>query len=484
MGPQIDPSRAKTKVAAIALITLAGAALRVAAARGDLWLDEIWTLRLVDTVPTLSDVALALPYDNNHVLNSLWLKIVGDAAPPLLARLPAILFGVLCAPAAAWGLARRGRIASMAAAAVFALDYAFVHYGSEARGYSGLILAVLVSLGALERVLAGENPRRNRLVLALAIAFGTFSHLTMVEATALLCAAALARSIQAEGWRVAALAKTGPIFGAAAAGSAPALACGAISLAPGTLHTGLVTPFTGPVFAEGLGRMARATIGLPDTPNDPVATALLLLGVGACVVVMLAVVPRERRVFPALAILALPALHATLRLPNQQYPRFFLAAAIALAILAAEVFSRGLARGGVTRWGAIALGLAFFVGQGVNLAAFLDVGRGHYAEAAAFLRAKGPARFAVLPTPLAGETNAVIRWYGAGPPEPSFVADAAAICRMPPDWLIVVHAPNEAPDTQTRGIDGAPCPLRFAHAKSFPAYGLSGFTWTIFPRID
>ena len=187
--------------AAVAVITLAGALLRVAAARGDLWLDEIWSFRLLEQVHSIREIVFALPYDTNHVLTEIWLALVGPMAPPQVVRLPAIVWGTLCIPVAAHIGARRGPVAAMAYAAVFAFDYVFIHFGSEARGYAGMILATLIAFDALESLLDDPRSTRTRIVFALAIGFGTFSHLTMVEPTAVLCATAAYRLIRLHGWR-------------------------------------------------------------------------------------------------------------------------------------------------------------------------------------------------------------------------------------------------------------------------------------------
>jgi hypothetical protein len=485
MTPQTHKSPGKPVLAAIALVTIAGALLRIASAQGDLWLDEIWSFRLIGQVQSASDIVFALPYDNNHVLNSLWLKLVGASAPPLVARLPAIIFGSLCAPVAARIGARIGPAAAIAFAAIFAFDYALVHYGSEARGYSGLILALLIAFDALEDILDGVSPRRNQAVFALAIAFGTFSHLTMLEPTGILCLAAALRLLQSGGWRLSTLDRALPIFVAAAAGTAPALVCLAISLAPGVVHTGLATPFSPEVFLEGLGRMAGATIGLPDGPFDPKATAVMLLIAGACSLGLLCLVPPRRRYFYLLAILGLPVLHAALHLPNQQGSRFHLTAAIALALLAAEAWARAWTGGGAARVVALAAGFGFLTCQYESLSAFLRLQRGHFAEATAFMSERGPATFMVLPPVALGETAAVIRWFAGGHGDAAGLKPAAAAgaCPASADWLLVVHHPNEPYETSgTKFLGSGTCGARFDHTKTFQSYGLSGFTWVLFRR--
>ena len=78
-------------IAAALLIGAAG--LRIAAANNDLWLDEIWSLRLAGQVKSPWDVFTSIHHDNNHYLNTLWMWAVGPDRRPLVYRLPSLLAG-------------------------------------------------------------------------------------------------------------------------------------------------------------------------------------------------------------------------------------------------------------------------------------------------------------------------------------------------------------------------------------------------------
>ena len=93
---------------AVGAATLAGLALRLAAAQGGLWTDEAWSVIYAAQARDAVGVFLRINHDNNHHLYSLWLQAIGsDASPMLVARLPAILAGTLCVPMAALVVARR-----------------------------------------------------------------------------------------------------------------------------------------------------------------------------------------------------------------------------------------------------------------------------------------------------------------------------------------------------------------------------------------
>ena len=62
--------------ALVAIVAVFGA-VRLGCAWNDLWLDEIWSLRLVQALHSPAEIVTRLWHDNNHPLNSLWLYLLG-----------------------------------------------------------------------------------------------------------------------------------------------------------------------------------------------------------------------------------------------------------------------------------------------------------------------------------------------------------------------------------------------------------------------
>lgn len=88
-------------------------------------------------------------HDNNHLLNSAWLLLLGPHRPAILYRLPAIVAGT-ASVYVAWIFGRsRCAASAVACAGVTAIDHVLVHAGSEARGYGVLSLATLTALVAI-----------------------------------------------------------------------------------------------------------------------------------------------------------------------------------------------------------------------------------------------------------------------------------------------------------------------------------------------
>lgn len=60
----------------LVLLWLAGVVLLFLCATGDLWFDEIWSLSVALSLPGWSDI-FQFRHDNNHILNTLFLRLAG-----------------------------------------------------------------------------------------------------------------------------------------------------------------------------------------------------------------------------------------------------------------------------------------------------------------------------------------------------------------------------------------------------------------------
>src|SRR3954447_5337123 len=163
--------------AAVGAATLAGLALRIAAAQGGLWTDEAWSVIYAAQARDAAGVFLRINHDNNHHLYSLWLQAIGTNASPMLARLPAIVAGTLCVSLASLLLARRSAWAGIVGAILFAVSPTMVNFGSEARGYSLMLLAALGFLWLAIEAVEGRERAGTPWWLALVAGSGMLSHM-------------------------------------------------------------------------------------------------------------------------------------------------------------------------------------------------------------------------------------------------------------------------------------------------------------------
>ncbi|MDE2362553.1 MAG: hypothetical protein KGM42_07735 [Hyphomicrobiales bacterium] len=467
---------------AVAGLTVLGLALRVAAGRGELWLDEIWSIDLLRRAHSFGEIFWGISHDNNHFLNSVWLWIVGPYAPPLVHRAASIVLGSACAPLAAWAARRDageryGWAAGLLAAAFFALCHPFVHFGSEARGYAGMTAMQLWLWIALSRLLEKPEDRRVWIEIVASIALGCLFNLTMVVGAGMLCAAYVLRVAFAEG-RTVAVARAVRVVMLAFYGVAPA---GAAVLA-GALYTHMIEggerhAFTLGALADGQAAIYRATLGLPmGTPAPAVLAAVAAIAIAA-----LLAVPAQARIAPLAALLGPAALEWLARAPNLEFARFHLFSATAFLLLVAEALACALASPRApVRAIAIAGVAAAALGAGVQNAALIEIGRGDYARAVDEMEAGGAARYA---SNMSGETTTVVRYLATRDGKASAYVDYDRCGAPAPDWYVhSVYAPRMIPQPDEILVGPTQCPLRFDKAGEFPAWGLSGMQWTLYRR--
>jgi len=65
---------------ALVLPVAVGMYLRLKGVFTAFWLDEIWSLKLVRDLGSPLEVVTGLHIDNNHILNSLYMYMIGDTA--------------------------------------------------------------------------------------------------------------------------------------------------------------------------------------------------------------------------------------------------------------------------------------------------------------------------------------------------------------------------------------------------------------------
>ena len=451
--------------AAVAVV-LAGAVLRVLAARGDLWLDEIWSVELGRLAGSAVGVFTNLRHDNNHHLNTLYALALGYDATPLALRALAVLAGTATLAVAA-ASDSRDRIRSLAWALLLSFSYLVVHYSSEARGYGLALLFAVTSFVAMVRFLDSRRIAWAAAFAASAI-LGLLSHLTFLYALL----AFLAWGATAA-WRDRSARVLGPGWFLA---FAPPVATFAALWAVDLRH---VVIGGGPEYRlwDVLREVVRSTFGIPQGPLE--SLSLPVLAFAGFEFVRLVRTRDLRWVFFAVVIVAGPAAVLLLTRPEYMAPRYFLVLVPFLLWLWASGLAR-MARKG--RAGAIAAALLlvfFLAGNGVNIARLLRDGRGRYREALEFIVRSDPGPVATV-----GSDNDFRNATVIGRHLPN-LPGAARFRYVPtgewtdaaPAWVLVHHFAEEPPpDDVVLGPTGR----RYALARVFPYAGLSGWDWYVY----
>ncbi|GAA0730259.1 hypothetical protein GCM10009106_09500 [Sphingomonas japonica] len=335
--------------AIIVAITAAGCALRIAMAQGALWLDEAWSAMHAHEVATPLGIFLGINHDNNHHLNSLWMQAVGIDAPPLLQRALAIATGTASIVVAARLMARSGNVAAIVAAALFAFSPFFANYGSEARGYAPMILALLMVMLHVDRWLAGAPRPTTSLILWAMI--GMLSQLMMAIGLVAVAGWAFVTLRQRDGWR-SAVRETLRSFAPAAVAAAAVL--GGILLAArinsGGMRFGNLEPFTYFHQLKALFSVVGYTIGVPEIELWPGLALLVALGVAIRIRI-------DRLPLYWLALIGFPIVVAIVHPANPGHARYYTLIAVAMLLMIADIAARGWSARGWLR-AAAATGIA------------------------------------------------------------------------------------------------------------------------------
>jgi hypothetical protein len=435
---------------ASALVLLVALALRIMAARGDLWLDEIWSLNLLTLASSPLDIFWRLTHDNNHHLNSLYLYFLGDDASVLARRGLAIGFGVASVAMAGLIGLRRGRAAALITMGLMALSYPMIHYSSEARGYGPMMFFVLFAFYCLERFL-DERRMLFSWLFALAIGLGFLSHMTIVFAclafglwgtVAILSDTATARRKIADLLRCFA-----PVT---LLGSAVLVAMFAGALVHGFVIGGGRIIAEGDHFAPfvaGTGLLLQLELGLP-TALDPRVSLLAFLVLGLGFIVALLRRGDRRWSFYVIVLFAVPLVMLAIRMPHGGFPRYFLFSGVFLLVLLGQVLAMVGWAGGPGKALLATLLLLFTVGQSLLIGDFLKYGRGQHTEAFDYIASvtdNGPIVFGSNKDAL---SKTMLNYYDATRPDGRRFdyVEGYESATVSPEWLFLVR--NDCSDAE------------------------------------
>lgn len=457
----------RRRVPGLLLLVAAAGLVRLAAARDDLWLDEIWSLSLASKLHRAQDVFTSLHHDNNHYLVTLWMFLLGENVAGFWYRLPSVLAGTATVALAALAGRRLGRTTAGFAAALTAFSLPLVVYASEARGYALAVCCALAAYLVLARLLDRGKPADALLFGAVSV-LGILSHLTFVH---VLLAAGI-WSLSRLAVRPASIRGMSPVLGLAFTPPVLALAAlWALDLKELTLGGGDPTPALEPV-----ERMASLLLGRPNQPIFlAVPAAALLVAAG---LQQLSRSGRTDWIF-LLAATVSPALALAVPGVSFRHPRYLLIG-VPFAFLAVAALLDALWDRGTPGRALAAAGLAaVLLGDARQLASFLRDGRGHYAEAVRFMASGASGPEATVRSDQDFRNGLVVRYYARrlALPRPVVYLDQGEAPGGVPDWILT-HSGSPSPvhpDSLTDAEGN-----RYVFEKGFPFATLSGFSWSLF----
>jgi hypothetical protein len=450
-------------------VVVAGAALRYLAARGDLWLDEIWSVELARMAGSAAGVFTGIHHDNNHHLNTLYALALGYDAAPVALRAMAVVAGTATLAVAA-ASDSRDRILSLAWASLLSFSYLVVHYSSEARGYGLALLFAVTCYLAMNRFVEAR-----RLAWAAAFAasavLGLLSHLTFLYALLAFLAWGAAAA-----WRDRTVRGLAP--GLLVAFVPPVAAFSALWV----VDLRHLVIGGGPEYRlwEVLREVIRTTFGIPRGPLEWIS--LPVLGFAGVEFARMVRSRDPRWAFFAVVIVAGPAAVLLLTRPEYLAPRYFLVLVPFLLWLWASGLARIARAGRAGLATAAVLMLLFLVGNGVSIARLLRDGRGRYREALEFILRSEPGPVATVGSDNDFRNATVIgRQLQSLPGAARFrYVQTGEWTDGAPTWVLVHHfAEDPPPDDVVLGPGGR----RYGLLRIFPYAGLSGWDWYVYRMV-
>jgi len=359
----------------LGLLLIVAAALRIYGALNELWLDEIWSLRLVGNISSPLQVFTKIHHDNNNYLNSLWLYWCGFHGNWPGYRIPSIVAGVGSVMLAGMIGRRRNTRAAWFAMLLVAFSYVQILYSSEARGYSEAVFFSFLSFYALETYLEKQG-WQSALLFSISSILGIASHLIFLNF--------LFAAILWSGWRFikSGLGLKHTIKGMLACHAAPAAFLTALYFVDIRHQTFGGGAKNGPgVYADSLAW----TLGAPPGHFGMLLTSLLAVALFIAGIWILRREKSDSWIFFIGVILAVPILLAIIRHSDVLYVRHFIVGMAFLLILFSFVLATLYQRGLRGRTVCVLLLAGYFVLYGWHTISLFKFGRGHYGEAARFL---------------------------------------------------------------------------------------------------
>jgi hypothetical protein len=362
----------------LGILAAVSVGLRLAAMRGDLMLDEIWTLLILSGLDSGWEI-FSFNHDNNHVLNSLAMYCLGPDMQPLVYRIPATLAG--CAALwFGWLTGRRnGVVAGAAVLFLLGLSHVLILYGTEARGYAYLTCFTLAAWWAFDRF--HDQPYLgNAGLFAVTVALGYLSQLPFAFAYAGFMACSLGRVAQRpREWRLAVVLHLLPML---------------VSV---LVYFGFVQDLIsggGEQFA--IERVLVATFSLagggPEIGTAAVATAIVTAGIIAVAMTNEIRLDRARGAMYLTAAFLAPAAVILISRYQYVYPRHFIVPMIFCYVAVGNQLARWLASGRAWRVLAAVLLCGFGAWNLVPVTRLIVAGRAQYSAAVRWMaeQSSGP----------------------------------------------------------------------------------------------
>lgn len=469
-APKPTASDRNLRIFALFVIALA-TGLIVAAARGDLWLDEIWSIMIANSADSFPDIFSRFQHDNNHVLNTLYFFWIGNQKVLYVYRLLSIASGIGSLLLAGIIARKWGKTEPLFSLLLIGTSYPLILYFSEARGYAPAIFCALLCFGVLKE----GPPRINAykvVIFWVASILGILSHATFVIViAALLCWFVVQEMNQHADLKTKGL-RVGLYF----------LIPIAFFVCFYVFYIRHIQIGGGPIYSKWdvVCRAASLVLGLPEGPFwGPLALTSAVVITAAGTVMLF----REKSpdwVFYPVVLFFAPMLLVVITQPTYLYFRYFIVSIPFFYLLLGYLVSRGYrSENKRLRWSLVAIVVIFVMAQAQRTIPLLLLGRGNYMAAVQYIISSSEKDVIGIGSDHDFRNKVLLAFYTELLPEPNrlYYIDQPDWKKAGPDWIVTHHQDTFFRPPKQLAIREVG---NYKLVKEFRFAGISGWHWFLY----
>ncbi len=443
--------------------------LITASATGDLWLDEIWSLNFALNIASAEDI-IKIHHDNNHLLNTLYLYIIGNQKNWILYRGLSILTGIASIFLLGYASFRYSIAEAAALLWLAGFSYPLILYFSEARGYAPAIFFSLASFFIIQDY-QQEKKLWKIILFRFSAMLGFLSHLTFLYTFVSLILWSFIHEIKSEKSYLAVCREMIKCY------AVPIIFIMLLYY----LHIRYIVLGGGPIYKiqdviyETLN-MATGIYesGLPDFFGMIVACIILIFGM-----VILYKEKSESAVFFLSVLLPVPGIILVFRPPKYLYFRYFIICFPFFYMLAAHVLAFFYHKFKIGKAVYAFLLILFFILQIQKIGELVTSGRGDYYNAVMYMAENSTGTDITVGSDHDFRNKLLLEFYAAYlPPGKEIIySEQSSWLEDKPEWIIM-HSQDLS--FRPRNKFDTNAGTTYILEQSFRYSGISGWNWFLY----
>jgi len=458
-------------ITAVALILATGAILRCFAITDDFWLDEIWSLSIAMKAGSAWEV-FEMAHDNNHLLNTLFLYVLGPRDDWIPYRCLSLVCGLGTVVLGFFLGLRWGRVVGLVTGLLFSVSFLMIVYSTEARGYGPAAFFSLASFFVLELTLQRQTLARV-LGFGVLVILGFSSHFTCAAFYIAALAWSATRYLQSQIGLRAAIVRWAGLH------ALPVVYLIILYL----LVLRRLRIGGGPEWTLGqvVDELMAWSLGYPPGVVPILLPVLALLAALAWDSWELRKEGADEWVFHVFVILLAPIVTLVLLRPDYLFPRYFFVSLGFLFLVLARCIARIGKRGRAGAMVALSFVGLFCVGNAFHIGLFLKYGRGNYGDALQYMAENSQETVVTVASDHDFRNQMVVNYHKRFLRSGKEIVyyEQTSFPRQGVHWILT-HSQALHPNAPSFLM--LPTGHVYVLRRQFPYYGPSGWHWFVYEK--